>query len=416
MRNFCDNYQNEYEITETNTNRFAENYQFIASMRNTTVRNHLPMENEDFTRHSMDLSSWFAIGDIVYAKLNWYKRHNIEVLDKTAQTHLEYILKDDGFSGDKKLHGLRPKLDLIFNYNKRLITSFLTEELLANPSKSQTFYMESANFFYNLCGDKSNAGCAKFGYRSVIWRSVLDWLRKGELLQKEILTKYKTSAGRISATNYVWRILVVLHRFSVANGGKETESRGTERYMPFLDLIQKVYNENNDFSARFYEEGFSDERMRMAQLLFCLNYFNNWFHFIDIQYNVDNANRKNLETWEVLHNLFFEARDNPEMLRIRITTAGKAMHIPLSDFRWYATFHDEGDCPHVHMMAWSVKPGQAYLNTDGIRKIKSVLTYDIFNQEMLHFCAQMVKPTKRERGIGTAQSSNAFFHLLLPKR
>ena len=36
------------------------------------------------------------------------------------------------------------------------------------------------------------------------------------------------------------------------------------------------------------------------------------------------------------------------------------------------------------MMAWSAKPGQAYLSKDGIRKIKSVLTNDIFKQEMLH--------------------------------
>ncbi len=68
-----------------------------------------------------------------------------------------------------------------------------------------------------------------------------------------------------------------------------------------------------------------------------------------------------------------------------------AMHIPPQDFRWYAAFHDEGDHPHVHMMAWSVKPGQAYLSQDGIRKIKSVLTNDIFQQEMLHTYEQKSK-------------------------
>ena len=61
-----------------------------------------------------------------------------------------------------------------------------------------------------------------------------------------------------------------------------------------------------------------------------------------------------------------------------------AMNISSSDFRWYAAFHDEGSHPHIHMMAWSVKPGQAYLSKDGIRKIKSTLTNDIFKQEMLH--------------------------------
>ena len=54
------------------------------------------------------------------------------------------------------------------------------------------------------------------------------------------------------------------------------------------------------------------------------------------------------------------------------------------DFRWYAAFHDEGDHPHVHMMAWSARPGQAYLSREGIRTIKSVLVNDIFKQEMLH--------------------------------
>jgi len=40
------------------------------------------------------------------------------------------------------------------------------------------------------------------------------------------------------------------------------------------------------------------------------------------------------------------------------------------------------------MMAWSAKPGQAYLSKDGIKEIKSVLTNDIFKQEMLHTYGQ----------------------------
>lgn len=79
------------------------------------------------------------------------------------------------------------------------------------------------------------------------------------------------------------------------------------------------------------------------------------------------------------------------LLRAHRNDIAAAMHIPPQDFRWYAAFHDESDHPHVHMMAWSVKPGQAYLNTDGIRKIKSVLTNDIFRQEMLHTYEQKSK-------------------------
>lgn len=72
------------------------------------------------------------------------------------------------------------------------------------------------------------------------------------------------------------------------------------------------------------------------------------------------------------------------LLRAHRNDIAAAMHIPPQDFRWYAAFHNEGDHPHVHMMAWSVKPGQAYLSKDGIQKIKSALTNDIFQQEMLH--------------------------------
>ena len=72
------------------------------------------------------------------------------------------------------------------------------------------------------------------------------------------------------------------------------------------------------------------------------------------------------------------------LLRAHRNEIAEAMHTPPSNFRWVAAFHDEGDHPHVHMMAWSAKPGQAYLSQDGIRQIKSELTNDIFHQEMLH--------------------------------
>ena len=67
------------------------------------------------------------------------------------------------------------------------------------------------------------------------------------------------------------------------------------------------------------------------------------------------------------------------------------MKIPQEDFRWYAAFHDEGNHPHVHMMAWSVKPNQAYLSKDGIRQIKSTLTNQISRQELLHVYEQKSK-------------------------
>lgn len=55
------------------------------------------------------------------------------------------------------------------------------------------------------------------------------------------------------------------------------------------------------------------------------------------------------------------------------------------------------------MMAWSAKPEQAYLSREGIRQIKSVLTNDIFKQELLHVYEQksasrdeLVRQARRE--------------------
>lgn len=77
-----------------------------------------------------------------------------------------------------------------------------------------------------------------------------------------------------------------------------------------------------------------------------------------------------------------------DLLRAHRNDIAAAMKIPPNDFRWHAAFHDEGEHPHVHMMAWSAKSGQAYLSKDGIRQIKSTLTNHIFQNEMLHLYAQ----------------------------
>ncbi len=89
------------------------------------------------------------------------------------------------------------------------------------------------------------------------------------------------------------------------------------------------------------------------------------------------------------------------LIRTHRNEIAAAMNIPPSDFRWYAAFHDEGSHPHIHMMAWSAKPGQAYLSKDGIRKIKSVLTNDIFKQEMLHTYEQ--KSSSRDELVRKAR-------------
>ena len=91
------------------------------------------------------------------------------------------------------------------------------------------------------------------------------------------------------------------------------------------------------------------------------------------------------------------------LIRAHRNDIAAAMKILPGDFRWYAAFHDEGEHPHIHMMAWSVKAGQAYLSKEGIRQIKSKLTNDIFQQEMLHLYEQ--KTVSRDQLVREARQA-----------
>lgn len=106
---------------------------------------------------------------------------------------------------------------------------------------------------------------------------------------------------------------------------------------------------------------------------------NVWTHIISLhREDAERLGYNHAEAWRTL-------------LRAHRNDIAAAMKIPPEDFRWYAAFHDEGNHPHVHMMAWSVKQNQAYLSKGGIRQIKSALTNQIFSQELLHVYEQKSK-------------------------
>ena len=106
---------------------------------------------------------------------------------------------------------------------------------------------------------------------------------------------------------------------------------------------------------------------------------NVWTHIISLhREDAERLGYNHAEAWRTL-------------LRTHRNDIAAAMKIPPEDYRWYAAFHDEGNHPHVHMMAWSAKPNQAYLSKDGIRQIKSTLTNQIFRQELLHVYEQKSK-------------------------
>ena len=71
------------------------------------------------------------------------------------------------------------------------------------------------------------------------------------------------------------------------------------------------------------------------------------------------------------------------LLRTNQDRLAKAMGIPLPDLRWYAAFHNEGNHPHIHLVAYSdgAKP---YMNSNELITLKSDFAKEIFKNELYH--------------------------------
>ena len=120
----------------------------------------------------------------------------------------------------------------------------------------------------------------------------------------------------------------------------------------------------------FGDEDYVDLKKVTEELQTCEK--NVWMHIISLKReDAARLGYDNARTWR-------------NLLRTHRNDIAAAMNIPPNEFRWYAAFHNEGDHPHVHMMAWSAGDAPGYLSPAGIQKIKSMLTNDIFRQELLH--------------------------------
>ena len=151
--------------------------------------------------------------------------------------------------------------------------------------------------------------------------------------------------------------------------------QGTEGYAKYIALRPRA--------ERLGEHGLfgDDDAVDLAAVADELDHYtgNVWTHIISLhREDAERLGYDHADTWRTL-------------LRTHRNDIAAAMKIPPEDFHWYAAFHDEGNHPHVHMMAWSAKPNQAYLSKDGIRQIKSTLTNQIFRQELLHVYEQKSK-------------------------
>ena len=72
-----------------------------------------------------------------------------------------------------------------------------------------------------------------------------------------------------------------------------------------------------------------------------------------------------------------------ELLTAKRIEIANYMNINPKNFKWYAAFHNESHHPHIHMIAYSTKPTEAYLSKKGIRNIKSCLAKEIFKNDLI---------------------------------
>ena len=72
-----------------------------------------------------------------------------------------------------------------------------------------------------------------------------------------------------------------------------------------------------------------------------------------------------------------------DLLRSQAITLAEGLKIPPTHLKWYAAFHNEGHHPHVHLIAYSTKPGEGFLTKQGMDIIRSALAQEIFRQDLI---------------------------------
>ena len=117
----------------------------------------------------------------------------------------------------------------------------------------------------------------------------------------------------------------------------------------------------------------------------------------DLEKTMQEVNSHPAPVWTFIYSLkredaarfgYVSAESWRKLLLTHQTELAEAMKIPPNQFRWCAAFHDEKHHPHIHMMVWSADPKQGYLTEQGIEAMRSKLTNDIFQDELLHLYKQ----------------------------
>lgn len=98
-----------------------------------------------------------------------------------------------------------------------------------------------------------------------------------------------------------------------------------------------------------------------------------------------------------------------DLLPSQAITLAEGLKIPPTHLKWYAAFHNERHHPHVHLIAYSTKPGEGFLTKQGMDIIRSALAQEIFRQDLISVYQQEtahrdeLRRTSREKVTGLVQ-------------
>ena len=101
-----------------------------------------------------------------------------------------------------------------------------------------------------------------------------------------------------------------------------------------------------------------------------------------------------------------------DLLRAQAGKLAEGLKIAPSHLKWYAAFHNEGHHPHVHLIAYSTKPGEGFLTKQGMEKIRSALAQEIFRQDLVSVYEQQtahrdeLRRVSREKVAGLVEEIN----------
>lgn len=98
-----------------------------------------------------------------------------------------------------------------------------------------------------------------------------------------------------------------------------------------------------------------------------------------------------------------------DLLRSQAIILAEGLKISPTHLKWYAAFHNEDHHPHVHLIAYSTKPGEGFLTKQGMDIIRSSLAQEIFRQDLISVYQQEtthrdeLRRASREKVAGLVQ-------------